>query len=443
MFSNVRCSLALLAARANGDGPICFRCLTKPRTKAAMPSAKLNAWLIGSVCIDATNEEPLAVLSVTVVGRVKSAEQGQWLMNERLQPPTVDDYSLLAADAVVKSFRSDAERGLTQSEATRLLAQFGPNELRTLPPIPAWRRLLSQFQDPLVYLLLGAIFIALVAWLIEGRESWPIDAIVIAMVVAANAVLGFLQEARAADAVAALARMTAVTSSVLRDGERKRIASVELVPGDILLLEEGDAVGADGRLLLAASLRVREASLTGESEAGLKDATTLKGPAPLAERSCMVFKGTAVVQGTGRAVITATGMQTEMGAIATMLDATEEQPSPLQKEVALIGRTLGIAVVVIAVIVVLTVLLVSDIEGASDVITVLLLGVSLAVAAVPEGLPARSGARPAGCGRRPPAIRARGVSRPFWAADAGMRMRCATSCGIMRLRHWPTRLRFW
>ena len=309
-------------------------------------------------------------------------------MNERLQPPTVDDYSLLAADAVVKSFRSDAERGLTQSEATRLLAQFGPNELRTLPPIPAWRRLLSQFQDPLVYLLLGAIFIALVAWLIEGRESWPIDAIVIAMVVAANAVLGFLQEARAADAVAALARMTAVTSSVLRDGERKRISSVELVPGDILLLEEGDAVGADGRLLLAASLRVQEASLTGESEAVLKDATTLKGLAPLAERSCMVFKGTAVGQGTGRAVITATGMQTEMGAIATMLDATEEQPSPLQKEVALIGRTLGIAVVVIAVIVVLTVLLVSDIEGASDVITVLLLGVSLAVAAVPEGLPA-------------------------------------------------------
>ena len=254
--------------------------------------------------------------------------------------------------------------------------------------MPAWRRVLAQFQDPLVYLLLGAIVVALVAWLIEGREGLPVDAIVIAMVVVANAVLGFVQEARAANAVAALARMTAVTSSVLRDGERRRIPSAELVPGDILLLEEGDAVGADGRLLLSASLRVQEASLTGESEAVLKDAAPLNGPAPLAERSCMVFKGTAVVQGTGRAVITATGMQTEMGAIATMLDATVEQPTPLQKEVALIGRTLGIAVVVIAVIVVATVLLVSDIKGPSDVITVLLLGVSLAVAAVPEGLPA-------------------------------------------------------
>ncbi|EHK55550.1 cation-translocating P-type ATPase [Allomesorhizobium alhagi] len=309
-------------------------------------------------------------------------------MNERLQSPTLDDYSLLAADAVVQSFGSDAERGLTGSEATRLLAEFGRNELRAVAPMPAWRRLLAQFQDPLVYLLLGAIVIALVAWLIEGREGWPIDAIVITMVVVANAVLGFVQEARAANAVAALARMTAVTSSVLRDGERRRIPSAELVPGDILLLEEGDAVGADGRLLRSASLRLQEASLTGESEAVLKDAAALDDLAPLAERSCMVFKGTAVVQGTGRAVITATGMQTEMGAIATMLDATVEQPTPLQREVALIGRTLGIAVVVIAVIVVAAVLLVSDIEGPSDVITVLLLGVSLAVAAVPEGLPA-------------------------------------------------------
>lgn len=309
-------------------------------------------------------------------------------MNERLQSPTLDDYSLLAADAVVQSFGGDAEGGLTVPEATRRLTESGRNELRTVAPIPAWRRLLAQFQDPLVYLLLGAIVIALVAWLVEGREGWPIDAIVITMVVVANAVLGFVQEARAANAVAALARMTAVTSSVLRDGERRRIPSAELVPGDILLLEEGDAVGADGRLLRSASLRLQEASLTGESEAVLKDAAALDGLAPLAERSCMVFKGTAVVQGTGRAVITATGMQTEMGGIATMLDATVEQPTPLQREVALIGRTLGIAVVVIAVIVVAAVLLVSDIEGPSDVITVLLLGVSLAVAAVPEGLPA-------------------------------------------------------
>lgn len=281
---------------------------------------------------------------------------------------------------------TNAENGLSGLEATRRLAEFGLNELRAISPMPAWRRVLAQFRDPLVYLLLGGIVVALVAWLIEGREGFPVDAIVIAMVVVANAVLGFVQEARAANAVVALARMTAVTSSVLRDGNRRRIPSTELVPGDLLLLEEGDAVGADGRLLLSASLRVQEASLTGESEAVLKDADALLDPVALAERSCMVFKGTAVLQGTGRAVVTATGMQTEMGAIATMLDATVEQPTPLQKEVSLIGRTLGIAVVVITVIVVATVLLISDIQSPSDVFTVLLLGVSLAVAAVPEGL---------------------------------------------------------
>ena len=138
----------------------------------------------------------------------------------------------------------------------------------------------------------------------------------------------------------------------------------------------------------AASLRVQEASLTGESEAVLKDAATLPGPAALGDRLDMVFKGTAVAQGTGRAVVTATGMDTEMGAIAEMLEATAEEPTPLQKEVGRIGRMLGIAVVVIAVVVVGTILLISDIRSAADVIDVLLLGVSLAVAAVPEGLPA-------------------------------------------------------
>lgn len=309
-------------------------------------------------------------------------------LNDLRQSPALNDYSLSSADAVTRELGSDADRGLTAVQAAALLAQHGRNELRAVAHSPAWRRLLTQFQDPLVYLLLCAIAIALAAWLIEGREGLPIDAMVITAVVMVNAILGFLQEASAAKAVAALARLAAVTSSVVRDGVRIRIPSAELLPGDILLLEEGDAVGADGRLLKAANLRIEEAPLTGESEAVLKSATALDSPAPLAERTCMVFKGTAVAAGTGRAVVTAIGMQTEMGAIATMLDATIEQPTPLQREVALIGRTLGIAVVIIAVIVVATVLLVSNINGASDVITVLLLGVSLAVAAVPEGLPA-------------------------------------------------------
>ena len=171
-------------------------------------------------------------------------------MREQSRPPLLEDYALLPGEAVTRELGSNAEAGLTGLEAARLLAEYGPNELRAVSPMPIWRRVLEQFRDPLVYLLLGAIVVALLAWLIEGREGFPVDPIVIALVIVANAVLGFVQEARAANAVAALARMTAVTSSVLRDGVRRRIPSTELVPGDILLLEEGDAVGADGRLLL-------------------------------------------------------------------------------------------------------------------------------------------------------------------------------------------------
>jgi len=154
------------------------------------------------------------------------------------------------------------------------------------------------------------------------------------------------------------------------------------------VLGEGDAVGADARLVQATSLRIQEASLTGESEAVLKNAAALHNPATLGDRLNMVFKGTAVVQGTGRAVVTATGMDTQMGAIAKMLEATAQEPTPLQKEVARIGRMLGIAVLIIAAVVVVTILLLSDLRRAADVIDILLLGVALAVAAVPEGLPA-------------------------------------------------------
>ena len=299
-----------------------------------------------------------------------------------------DDPSLRDAGEVARALGTDLARGLTSAEAARRLARDGPNKLRSAPPVPAWRRFLAQFRDPLIYLLLAAIAISLVAWLLEGRGGWPVDAVVIALIVVLNAVLGYVQEAKAESAVAALARMTAVTSAVLREGELRRVPSDELVRGDVLALGEGDSVGADARLVQAAALRVQEASLTGESVAVLKDPATLSEPAALGDRLGMVFKGTAVVQGTGRAVVTATGMATEMGAIAGMLEATREEPTPLQREVARIGRMLGIAVVVIAAIVVAAVVAISDIRGAADLITVLLLGVSLAVAAVPEGLPA-------------------------------------------------------
>jgi len=300
----------------------------------------------------------------------------------------LDDPSIKNADEVAGALGADIENGLTSEEASRRLLADGPNELRATPPHPAWRRILLHFHDPLVYLLLAAIAIALVAWAVEGLVGWPVDAIVIAIIVVLNAALGYVQEAKADAAVAALAKMTAATSAVLRNSQVLRVPSAELVRGDLLVLGEGDAVGADARLIQATSLRVQEASLTGESEAVLKDAATLQEPAALGDRLDMVFKGTAVAQGTGRAVVTATGMDTEMGSIAEMLEATVEEPTPLEKEIGRIGRMLGIAVVIIAVVVVGTILLMSDIRSAADVIPVLLLGVSLAVAAVPEGLPA-------------------------------------------------------
>jgi len=197
-----------------------------------------------------------------------------------------------------------------------------------------------------------------------------------------NGVLGFVQEVRSQNAVAALAKMTAVSSAVMRDGQLQRVPSAELVLGEV------DAVGADARLVDAAALRVQDASLTGESAAVSKDATTLGQPVALADPVNMVFKGTSVAQGTGQAVVTATAMATEMGAIARMLQATEAKPTPLELEVGRLGRMLGIAVIAITVVVVGTIFVMSDIQSSADVMRVLLLGVSLAVAAVPEGLPA-------------------------------------------------------
>jgi Ca2+-transporting ATPase len=307
-------------------------------------------------------------------------------------PPPADP-SLTDVAALVAALGTDLERGLGADEAAKRLRADGPNELRATPPVPVWRRALAQLQDPLVYLLGAAAAVALAAWWFEGRgqpgaAGWPLDAIVILFVIVLNAVLGWLQEAKAAQAVAALAKMTTATSAVLRDGAVARVPSAELVRGDVLVLAEGDAVGADARLAQAAALKLLEAPLTGESAAVLKDAALLPEPAALGDRLNMVFKGTAVAQGTGHAVVTATGMQTEMGGIATLLDTTPDAPTPLQVEIAHLGKVLGISALAIAAVVVATILFISDIHGVSDVVTVLLLGVSLAVAAVPEGLPA-------------------------------------------------------
>jgi len=289
---------------------------------------------------------------------------------------------------VLRSTGSDPDAGLTSAEAAARLASHGPNELRSQPREAAWRRFLKQFADPLVYLLFGAMVISLAAWLLEGASGVPVDVVVILLIVLANAILGFVQENKAADAVAALADMTAARATVLRDGKLTTVPAADLVPGDILVLGEGDAIAADARLTSAASLQVQEASLTGESEAVTKTAAPLEELGSLGDRHNMVFKGTAVARGVGRAVVTGTGMDTEMGHIATLLDETEDEPSPLQREIAQISKTLGGLVIGIAVVVMIVIAAVNGVPSFHAAVEILLLGVSLAVAAVPEGLPA-------------------------------------------------------
>jgi magnesium-transporting ATPase (P-type) len=298
------------------------------------------------------------------------------------------DVSLVDVAAVARSLDTDVHSGLSSAEAAARLERDGPNRIDPAAAEPGWLRFARQFADPLVYLLLGAVVVSLIAWAIEGAGGVPVDAIVIIAIIVANAVLGYVQEQKAEEAVAALQQMAAATARVVRDGAEQRVPADDVVVGDVLLLGAGDSVCADGRLANAATLMVAESSLTGESEPVLKDAASLEQPAALGDRVNMVFNGTAVTRGRGRVVVTGTGMGTEIGRIATLLGETEEEPTPLEREIDNVGRVLGLAVIAIAVIVIIAVLLTSDIDTATDLVDVLLLGVSLAVAAVPEGLPA-------------------------------------------------------
>ena len=312
------------------------------------------------------------------------------------QPPQIDP-SLADAQAVAASLGVDPNTGLSQAEAERRLAQYGPNELASAPPVPKWKKFLAQFKDPLVYLLLAATGISLIAWFIEKAnaapgaedgEILPFDAIVIVLILIVNAVLGYIQESKAEEAVEALSQMTAPQTNVLRDGKIARINTVDVVPGDMVVLGEGDSIPADGRLLAAASLRVAEASLTGESVPVGKNVDTLAEAKALGDRANMVFNGTSVTQGTGRAIVTSTGMRTQVGKIADLLQATDDDDSPLQKEMNYVSKILGIAVCIIAAVVLVALALTEGFNDIHDVIDSLLLSVSLAVAAVPEGLAA-------------------------------------------------------
>jgi P-type Ca2+ transporter type 2C len=293
-----------------------------------------------------------------------------------------------SAQAVLQALGSDAERGLTRDVVAERQARFGANELQGEPPVPGWRKFLAQFEDTLVLLLLAATAVSTVLWLYEGHSPLPYEALAILAVVLFNAIMGYLQESRAESAVAALNQMTAAQASVLRDGERMRVPSAELVPGDILVVEEGDTVGADARVLEAVSLQTAEAALTGESLPVSKKEHVLDEESALGDRDNMVFSGTNVTYGRGRAVVTATGMSTEMGRIAGLLHQVDEDKTPLQKQLDSLGKRLGLVVVGIAVIMIATIVGVEKVDSFSALVDVFILGVALAVAAVPEGLPA-------------------------------------------------------
>ena len=291
-------------------------------------------------------------------------------------------------DEVLAALGTDASRGLTDSEARLRLEKHGRNELAAEAPIPAWKKFLAQFQDILVVLLLIAAAISAALWIYERDAALPYEAMAIFAVVLLNALMGYVQESRAESAVAALRQMAAAHAHAIRDGQQREIAAAEIVPGDMVLVEEGATIPADARVIYSTALQVAEAALTGESVPVSKDTAPMSGDAALGDRHNMIFAGTAATYGRGRAVVVATGMNTEMGHIAGLLRGAVPETTPLQKELDRVGKMLGLVVVAIAGVMIATILLLEDVRGLSALFEVLILGVALAVAAVPEGLPA-------------------------------------------------------
>jgi Ca2+-transporting ATPase len=305
-----------------------------------------------------------------------------------LKPPKPPDAFRQTVHEVVTALATDPVRGLSESEARVRLERDGRNELTAHPPLPAWRKFLAQFQDWLVILLLIATAISAALWLYERDSALPYEAIAILGVVLLNAVMGYVQESRAESAVAALRQMSAAHAHVIRDGERRSVLAVEVAAGDLMVVEEGDTVAADGRVLQSTALHTAEAALTGESLPVSKLTDAIAGDAGIGDRHNMIFSGTAVAYGRGLAIVVATGMQTEMGRIAILLNEAPTETTPLQQELDRVGKLLGLIVIVIAVVMIATIVVVERVRDLSALIDVLILGVALAVAAVPEGLPA-------------------------------------------------------
>jgi P-type Ca2+ transporter type 2C len=282
-----------------------------------------------------------------------------------------------AAD-VLAHLGVDPSRGLDADEVARRRERFGPNELDESPRDPAWKRFLHQFTDLLILILLAA---AVVSFVVSGELKTPI---VVLVVVLLNAVIGFIQENRAEASLEALRRMLVVEVRVRRDGTMRTVPAAELVPGDVVAVEAGDRIPADGRLLQAVQLEVEEAALTGESLPVAKSPTPVDGDdLPVADRTSMVHMQTTVTRGRGEFVVTTTGMDTEIGRIAGLLRETPTDKTPLQRQLDQLAHSLA----VLAGVIVGLVFAIGLVRG-EDASDLLLTAVALAVASIPEGLPA-------------------------------------------------------
>ena len=303
------------------------------------------------------------------------------------------EYLLASAD-VLGRLGSDEAQGLTSAEAKQRLEKYGPNKLKEEEKTPLWIRFFQQMADPMVIMLIVAAAISALTGFIQGEPDFA-DVIIIMTVVIINSALGVAQEAKSEEALAALQEMSASQSKVIRDGKQISLHSSELVPGDIVLLEAGDSVPADCRILESASMKIEEAALTGESVPVEKHANAIELAAdaddvPLGDRKNMCYMGSTVVYGRGRAVVVGTGMETEMGKIAGALNEAEQELTPLQVKLAELSRILTKLVIVICVVIFAV-----DVirHGFSDManepallLDTFMVAVSLAVAAIPEGL---------------------------------------------------------
>ena len=288
------------------------------------------------------------------------------------------------AQEILHLLQSDAAAGLREAQVQEKRAQFGENRLREKKKKTNLQRFVDQFKDAMILILLAAAAVSFVIACVEGEPKEFFEPVLILLIVVLNALMGVMQESKAEKALEALKSLSAPHARVLREGTERLIEAVELVPGDIIRLEAGDFVPADARLLVSVSLKSEESALTGESVPSEKDAGAVVGEnAPLGDRTNMVFSGCSITYGTATAIVTATGMDTEMGMIANLLESEEDGQTPLQQKLGQLGKYLGIMALCAC-----GIIFVVGLMNGIPALEIFMTAVSLAVSAIPEGLPA-------------------------------------------------------